>query len=43
MNQSNYNEINQKTNKQQQNQQQQKIKVKISIDKIKNNIKQINK
>ena len=43
MNQSNYNEINQKTNKQQQNQQQQKIKVKILIDKIKNNIKQINK
>ena len=43
MNQSNYNEINQKTNKQQQNQQEQKIKVKISIDKIKNNIKQINK
>ena len=41
MNQSNYNEINQKTNKQQQNQQQQKIKVKIPIDK--NNIKQINK
>ena len=43
MKQSNYNEINQKTNKQQQNQQQQKIKVKISIDKIKNNIKQTNK
>ena len=41
--QSNYNEINQKTNKQQQNQQQQTIKLKISIDKSKENIKQINR
>ena len=43
MNQSNYDEINSKTNKQQQNQQQQAIKMKISIDKSKNNIKQINR
>ena len=43
MNQSNNNEINQKTNKQQQNNQQQTIKLKISIDKIKGNIKLINR
>ena len=43
MNQSNNNEINQKTNKQQQNKQQQTIKLKISIDKIKDNIKLINR
>ena len=43
MNQSNYDEINLKTNKQQQNQQEQAIKRKISIDKSKYNIKQINR
>ena len=43
MNQSNNNEINQKTNKQQQNKQQQTIKLEISIDKIKDNIKLINR
>ena len=43
MNQSNNNEINQKTNKQQENKQQQTIKLKISIDKIKDNIKLINR
>ena len=43
MNQSNYNETNQKTNNQQQNRQQQTIKLKISIDKSKDNIKQINR
>ena len=43
MNQSNNNETNQKTNKQQQNKQQQTIKLKISIDKIKDNIKLINR
>ena len=43
MNHNNYNEMNYKTNKQQQHQQQQPIKLIISIDKRKDNIKQINK
>ena len=43
MSQNNYNEMNYKTNKQQQRQQQQPIKLIISIDKRKDNIKQINK
>ena len=43
MKQSNYSEMNLKTNKQQQHQQQQTIKLIISKDKSKDNMKQINR
>ena len=42
MKQKNYNEMNQKKNKQQQHQKQQTIKFVIFLDKSKDNIKQIN-